>query len=305
MYVIAVVSFGGVSALPIRAAETQGAFKAAGVIVEHSIAPSSAEIRQRLLQGDAQVAHLAPDNVISWTDEGTPIRAWLAGSNGPIALLGRGVQDAAGLRGKRVGVDSVHSGFVTILHGLLEPAGLGPGDVVMIPVGATRQRYAALLDGRIDATMLTLPWSRLAQRDGATELADHRHVSPGLLTSCAASLRPWLAAEPELTAAYATAWLAGLEWLRDGQNRDAASRLLAQDLGLEADLARDVLGAMDDPVVGWPSGIRLTASDLAASLTLRAMTRGAARHAGDAYTLDMGANMTDATSLGSSVTPRG
>ena len=63
------------------------------------------------------IVHLAPDNVIAWSDDGgAPVRAWLGGSAGPISLVTRSAGSVAELRGARIGVDSPQGGFV---HGAI------------------------------------------------------------------------------------------------------------------------------------------------------------------------------------------
>jgi ABC-type nitrate/sulfonate/bicarbonate transport system substrate-binding protein len=283
MTTVSVLTFGGVSALPIRVAQSQGSFEAADLVVQLEQVRSSAEIRERLTTRTAVIAHLAPDNVISWVDEGAPIRGWLAGSTGPIALLGNGISRTAELQGRRLGVDSADSGFVTILRRLLAQADLHPSDVELVPIGATRLRYQALVDGSIDGTMLTLPWSSLAQQRGAAVLGDHRAVAPGLLTSCAASLLGWLEDEATTAQAYAAALVPALAWLRDHGNREPAAALLTDELGIEAAQARAVLAVMAEPEVGWRDDLSITASDLSPSLTLRLQSVGVAAHPAETY----------------------
>jgi ABC-type nitrate/sulfonate/bicarbonate transport system substrate-binding protein len=277
MTTLTVLTFGGLSILPVRAASALGLFEAAGMAIELIRVTGSGEIRDQLAGGSTQVAHLAPDNVIAWSDEGLPVRAWLAGSNGPISLLARGPDSITDLRGRRVGVDSERSGFVTILRGLLEEAEIRLAEVELVAIGATRLRYESLVDGVIDATMLTLPWTQLARRDGATDLGDHRRVAPGLLTSCAASMEAWLRNEPDLAVRYAKAVAAGTAWVRDAVHRAAVVELLMEEMRIEAQVATEVLAEMDDPAAGWPADVALTAESLLPSTRLRASTVAATK----------------------------
>jgi NitT/TauT family transport system substrate-binding protein len=283
MPTIQVASFGGVSALPIRVAQSQGGFERAGISVDERLTRSSQELREQLLDGTIAIAQLAPDNVVAWVDAGAPLKAWLGGSNGPIALVGMDAGTIPELQGKRIGVDSPSSGFVTILAGLLGAHGLSLADTELVPLGATRLRYRALLAGDVSATMLTQPWARLAERQRGRVLGDHRNVAPGLITSCAASMTRFLAEQPEAASAYGEAlgWAVG--WLRETANQPLAAELLATELEIDRETARDVVVAMMDAEVGWPTSLALSERSLLPSLTLRAQTLGLAAQEPETY----------------------
>ena len=160
-------TFGGASALPIVVAQAVGVFDRAGLDVKASRTTDSGWLRDELRAGSLAVVHLAPDNIIAWADDGgAPVRAWLAGSAGPISLVAGSARSIGDLRGSRLGVDSPQSGFAPILRQLLAAGGVGVDEVELVSLGATRLRYTNLREGRVEATMLTLPWSLLAQRSG-------------------------------------------------------------------------------------------------------------------------------------------
>lgn len=268
-------TFGGASALPVLVAAELGMFRRAGLDVRTSMTRSSGQLRDGLQRGELGIVHLAPDNVIAWADdEGLPVRAWLAGSAGPISLVARATERMADLRGAIIGVDAPTSGFAPILRQLLATAGLDETDVDLLPLGATRHRFAALEDGSVRASMLTLPWSLLARRFDARVLADHTVVAPRLLTSCAASLATWLDGQPSTASAYAEAIDGAVDWLRDHRHRDAASAMLADDMDLDASVAAEVLDAMLDDRGGWPRRSRLEGGELEATWQLRSGTLG-------------------------------
>lgn len=287
---VPVGTFGGASALPVLVAIEIGAFQRRGLVVQAVRAPGSSALRTGLADGTYLVVHAAPDNVIAWRDDtDLPVKAWIGGSNGPIALVASHARAVRDLRGARIAVDAPGSGFAPILRQILAGDGLAEADVLITSLGATRGRYEALRDGRVDATMLTLPWSTLAERDGATVLADHRAVAPDLLTSCGASLGPWLASADggAQVAAYLGGYADAVAWLCDPANDAAAAAALALETGIEAGVARDVLAVMRDSAVGWPRGGMIRAAGMAAVATLRATVAGPPHEPVDAY-LDLG-----------------
>ncbi len=285
---VRVGTFGGVSAFPLAIAERLGLAAAHGLDLVVTRTTDSTSLRDDLLAGRIDVAHAAPDNAIAWADEQaaggsavpTGVAVWLAGSNGPIALVARDATGIAALRGARIGVDAPTAGFAPILIRLLATAGLATHDVELVALGATRARHAALLEGRIEASMLTLPWSAVAVAAGCRQLATHDAVTPGLLTSAAIVRRDWLLADAAVTARYRSMLAEALAWLREPASRTSAVAWLAADLGIDDPIARAVVTAMGDPAMGWPASPDPGARALEQVVGLRAsMGRPALRDA--------------------------
>lgn len=272
MTTIRVCTFSGASSLPLLAAQEQELFTKAGLDVELVQTRSSDELMSGLLDGTYEVVHAAPDNFIAWRDRtGAPIVAWVGGTSGPLALVAQPeLTTIEDLRGRAIAVDAVSSGFVSVLRTLLRDAGLGPDDVRLEPLGATHLRAQALRDRRADASMLTLPWSAAAARDGFSILADARAARPRLQGSSAGSLEPWLAANPDAADAYLRAIVAALTWLQLPESREPARDLLRRRYDIEDDLAEAVRLALTDPITGWSPSALVDPAGIAAVCELRA-----------------------------------
>jgi ABC-type nitrate/sulfonate/bicarbonate transport system substrate-binding protein len=266
-----VCTFAGASSLPLVVAEEVGLYAAAGLDVELIQTRSSDELMTGLVDGTYQVVHAAPDNFIAWRDRmGAPIVAWIGGASGPLALVGRpGMRDLSELRGGRIAVDAPTSGFVSILRKLLREAGIDIDGIALDPLGATHLRAAALREGRTDATMLTLPWSAAARRDGFPILADGRAVAPRVQGGSGGSLESWLATAPDTADAYLRAIVAALTWLALPTNHEAAREILARRYAIEPDLAEEVRAAFADPRSGWSPSAFPDPAGMAAVCALR------------------------------------
>ena len=266
-----VSTFAGASSLPLYVAAERGFFARAGIDVELVVTRSSDELMSGLLDGQYQVVHAAPDNFVAWRDRtGTPIVAWVGGTSGPIVLVGRpGIASVAELAGRAIAVDAPTSGFVSVLRKILRTAGVDPASVRLEPLGATHLRAAALREGRTDASMLTLPWSAAAARDGLPILADARAVAPRLQGSCGGSLQPWLEAHQARADAYLRAIVAALTWLGGPDSHGPARALLEQRYGIEPELAETVRAAFTDPTTGWPASAAIDPAGMDAVLELR------------------------------------
>jgi ABC-type nitrate/sulfonate/bicarbonate transport system substrate-binding protein len=77
------------------------------------------------------------------------------------------------LKGKRIGVSQIGDAPYNYAIGLLARAGLGPRDVQWVPIGTdVNGRAAALVSGRVDATMLTAPIYFKVEQQGYKSLAN-------------------------------------------------------------------------------------------------------------------------------------
>ena len=77
------------------------------------------------------------------------------------------------LKGKRVGVSQIGDAPYNYTSGLIEKAGLTPRDVEWVPIGGdVSARAAALVCGRVDATMITAPVYFKVEAEGFKNLAN-------------------------------------------------------------------------------------------------------------------------------------
>lgn len=266
-----VSTFAGASSLPLYVAAELGLFTRAGIDVELGVTRSSDELMSGLLDGRYEVVHAAPDNFVAWRDRtAAPIVAWLGGTSGPLVLVGRaGIASVADLAGRSIAVDAPTSGFVSVLRKILRAADVDPASVRLEPLGATHLRAAALREGRTDASMLTLPWSAAAAREGLPVLADARAVAPRLQGSCGGSLQPWLTAHATEADAYLRAIVAALTWLGQPESHAPARALIEKRYGIEPELAETVRAAFADPTTGWPAAAAIDRAGIDAVLELR------------------------------------
>ena len=73
-------------------------------------------------------------------------------------MAAKNIKRVQDLKGKRIGVSQIGDAPYNYTIGLIAKAGLKPRDVQWIPIGGdVSARAAALLSGRVDATMLTAP----------------------------------------------------------------------------------------------------------------------------------------------------
>jgi ABC-type nitrate/sulfonate/bicarbonate transport system substrate-binding protein len=95
-------------------------------------------------------------------------------------MAGKNIASVRDLKGKRIGVSQIGDAPYNYSIGLLGKAGVTQRDVEWIPLGAdANARAAALVSGRVDATMLTAPIYFKLEQEGFKDLgniSDHDDI---------------------------------------------------------------------------------------------------------------------------------
>lgn len=143
--------------------------------------PSSSDSMMALANREVSLATLTLDEFLLAREGGLDARAILVfdESNGGDAVLARAeVQGLAGLKGKRIGVESTAVGAL-MLAKLLEAANLQLSDVVKVDV--TVDQHLAVFDqGKVDAVVTFEPLAEQLRERGAQTLLDSSQF-PGLI----------------------------------------------------------------------------------------------------------------------------
>jgi ABC-type nitrate/sulfonate/bicarbonate transport system substrate-binding protein len=150
-----VVAFDGGWNLPIWIGQQQGFFAAAGVDLVLAYTPNSAALVDGLIDGTQDIAFAAADNFIARREsESTqPASAELfmlaGGDAGFLSLVtASDISEVAQLRGRRLAVDALSTGFAFVARELLERRGIAPNEVQFEKAGGTDARYRALITGQ-------------------------------------------------------------------------------------------------------------------------------------------------------------
>jgi ABC-type nitrate/sulfonate/bicarbonate transport system substrate-binding protein len=136
---------------------------------------SSDEQFEALLNGTADAAITAMDNVMDWNlrPGGGDFRivAQIERTT-PLSLVARnGISSIDDLKGGTLLVDAPENGFVVAARALLEDAGVSFGSYSLLSAGGVRERFEALLAGQGTATILGPPFDAFAVSRGAKILA--------------------------------------------------------------------------------------------------------------------------------------
>lgn len=216
--------------MPLWAGLEHGWFAADGIEIDATVlgnAPQGPPLRDGTLQ--LYIGSVEP--VILDAAAGGPLRI-VAGNAGKLvhSLIARApfkrIED---LRGATIGIFNFKEGTFFQLKTMLAAHGLHyPADYKVMESGGVPPRHKALLEGRIDAGLQSVPWNYVAEDAGMNNLGDViKYVPDWQFVSVNAS-REWAANNRDLLVRFLRIMKRGTEWLY--ANRAAASAIAAREL---------------------------------------------------------------------------
>ena len=274
-----VVVFPGGFNLPTWAAERQGFFQQNGVSVELTLTPSSTFQMQGLAEGRFDIAMTAFDNVVAYQEgqgeakipDNPDMFAFMGSDNGFLSVLGgRGVKSFADLKGKKLSVDAMTTGFAFVLRELLAKNGVAESDVTFERAGGVVERFQALMQGTHAATVVLTPFDLIGEAKGHTVLA---RAGADYLGVVGAARRSWARQHEKELAGFVRAYRDGVAFLYE--NRPIAEALLVANMrAMTPDLARRSLDVFLDEKTGFHKDVRLDAKGMQTVLELRSKFAG-------------------------------
>jgi ABC-type nitrate/sulfonate/bicarbonate transport system substrate-binding protein len=276
---LALVVFPGGFNLPIWAAQRQGLFEENGVRVALTDTPSSTFQMQGLAGGRFDIAMTAFDNVVAYQEgqgeiETAPdadLFAFMGSDNGFLSVVGgRGVKSFADLKGRKLSVDALTTGYAFVLRELLARNGISESDVGFERAGGALTRFQELLKGTHAATVLVTPFDLMAMAKGHVRLALAQRELGAYQGVVAASRRAWARDNETALVGFVRGYHAAVGFLLDPANREIAQALLvAKVRAMTPALARQALDVLLDRECGFFEDVRLDTAGMTTVLALR------------------------------------
>jgi ABC-type nitrate/sulfonate/bicarbonate transport system substrate-binding protein len=229
-----VLAFDGGWNLPMWVGQRNGFFEAQGLDVDLAYTPNSGFLVKSVLDGKADVAFAAIDNVIAYQEgqgeaaipANPDLFAFMGGDGGFISIVAApAVGSVTDLKGRRVSVDAMTTGFAFVVRELVARSGLAESDVTFERAGGTANRYRDLVAGKHDATLLRTPFELLAENRGYHRIASAESLGPYQGTVGLAR-RSWAREHDATLVGFLRAYKAATDWLYDPANREVAEALL-------------------------------------------------------------------------------
>jgi ABC-type nitrate/sulfonate/bicarbonate transport system substrate-binding protein len=235
--------------MPFLVARDRGFFREEGLDAEIILMRSSLTV-QALLAGGIDFG-TATGTAVSAAVNGADVRVVLAMSDKPSfdLIADPKITTIQQLRGKKIGVGGLGGLTDNIIRQILIANQIAPNQVTIVPVGASSITYASLKAGVVDATMLQIPQTFLAQDEGFRKLASgadfYRIVQGGLTTTKATLLE-----RPELVTKVIRATMRATRFIKNDRKYSLAF-MKKSNLDLGADRDRFTERAYDAAVQGY------------------------------------------------------
>ncbi|HTL76298.1 MAG TPA: ABC transporter substrate-binding protein [Casimicrobiaceae bacterium] len=276
--VVHVLAFDGGWNLPIWVAQRNGLFEAQGLDVQLAYTPSSGFLVKSVLEGKADLAFAAIDNVIAYQEgqgeadvpANPDLFAFMGGDGGFISIVAAPpVAAVKDLKGRTVSVDAMTTGFAFVVRELVARSGLAEADVSFVRAGGTANRYRDLVAGKHDATLLRTPFELLAENRGYHVIAGAESLGPYQGTVGLAR-RSFADAHEATLVAFLRAYKAATDWLYDPANREVAEALLVAHIrDMTPALAKRSYALLVSPKGGLSRDLKPDAAGIATVLALR------------------------------------
>jgi ABC-type nitrate/sulfonate/bicarbonate transport system substrate-binding protein len=258
---IDLICFPGAPNLPIFVANEKGFFTEADVSINLTTTPSSAYQAENLANGTFQIAGTAFDNVVAYQegqgavtlDAPTDFFAFMGATQVELAVIGApDVKTLADLKGRSLALDALATGFAFVVYEMLQRAGLGKGDVEMVPVGATPQRWESVKNGKHTGTLTIEPFTSIAKSQGFNVLQTSTDIFDCYQGGTFAARRSWAADNSDTLKGFIRGYLAGLAWTLAPENREEGSQILLRNMDA---IKPPLVGAVMDSLLSPRSGL--------------------------------------------------
>lgn len=273
-----VVSFAGLSNVPIFAAGQNGLFAKYGLAVTLTFTPNSKAQRDGLASGTCQIIHTAADNAVAMVELAKDdVIIVGGGDNGFNRIFAQpDIQSLSDLRGKTLVVDAPNTAFALLLYKALKDAGLNGSDYKVRPVGGTPQRLNAMLTDKANAAagILNPPLSFKATADGLKDMGSASKAVGAYQSGSVVVTRAWAKANRDALVRYIEAIVGGYRWVLDPGRKGAVMALLADRFKLSHDDAAKCYAVITDPVDGFAKDAKFSMQGFANVLELRAEIEG-------------------------------
>lgn len=219
--------------LPVWAAQEQGFFKNEGLDVKIRVLGNESQVGP-LLDRSLQIAIAPPEGVIQNVESGGPLR-FVAGNCGKLShfLIAqprfKRIED---LRGATFGILSMTEGSFFHVQALMSKHGMHyPDDYKVVQTGGAPPRHKALLEGKIDAALQSIPLAYVEEDGGFSNLADISDYVPDWQFTAVNVNREWASENEDTLVRFLRAMLRATDWVY--RNREEAVTIVARELKVD------------------------------------------------------------------------
>jgi ABC-type nitrate/sulfonate/bicarbonate transport system substrate-binding protein len=221
----------------------------------------------------------AIDNVIAYQEgqgeakipDNPDMFAFMGADNGFLSLVGgQGVKSMSELKGKKLSVDAMTTGYAFVLRELLAKNGIAESDVGFERAGGVLGRFQELLKGSHAGTILITPFDLLAMNKGHAQLARAAEQLGAYQGVVGASRRSWARQNEAALVGFIRAYRSGVQFLYEPTNWEIAEALLVANVrAMTPQLAKQSVNVLLHPHTGFFKDAALDMKGVATVLELR------------------------------------
>ncbi len=203
------------ASLPILIGQKKGYYREEGLEVE-LILMRAVVASRALLGGNVEFAALG-GAALTPIVRGAPLRILFTTIDRPMFWVYSkpNLKKLAELKGKQIGIGGIGGGPDYLLAKILTLRGMEPGrDVAFITIGSTPERFAALINGHVDAAVLSFPFNFSAGDAGFHELINFGKQTVVELNGNIVAREAFLRSKPLATEKFLRGTLKGLLYAR-------------------------------------------------------------------------------------------
>jgi NitT/TauT family transport system substrate-binding protein len=174
------------STLPFRVAADKGFFERENFYARFINFQSTQLITNALMQGDIDYATTLA--IAGAALRGLPLKivGVVAKGTGYAIVSKREIETVKGLKGKKFALNSFGSAPDYAVYTFFSKSGLDPNrDVTFLTIGGTSARFAALVGGAVDATVVSSPFEYIAEQQGSRTLVSLKELAEYVNLPCA------------------------------------------------------------------------------------------------------------------------
>jgi len=227
--------------LPAWTAEKQGFFKAEGIDVQMKVYDTSEQIFEDLRTGAQHIAIASTESVIADAYKGGRLKIIGGNAQRPphFIIVQPEIKSLADLKGKLMGVVSMHEGTTFFVPDIAKKAGLGTKDIRVEAVGGSPTRARLLRERKIDAGMQPYPLSYEAEAQGLGNLGPVADIVPDYQFTAIIVDEGWAQANRAILVGFMRALKRGTTYMF--AHPDEAADIGAKELRTSAAFARRAL----------------------------------------------------------------
>lgn len=226
--------------LPTLVAEHSGHFSQEGLTITPVVFRSGVQLMQSILGGDTQIGICDTAAFIQANAAGGKVIAPWGNSNlMPFALVSRAeIRTVNGLRGKKIAISSYGSLTDFLTRYVLKNKGLDPSrDVTILGIGGVPTRFAAVLSGSADASLISSAYFSKAKEAGLNILFMLSEMIPEWPLSVVCTREELLAQREREFRSFLQGYRQGVVTAKN--NREAGIRALQKGLRFDLQTATE------------------------------------------------------------------